>query len=136
MILQRYQRALDQILAPRRRHSYLEGSRRYQVRFPQEGARSMKTVAYQFAETLAAAGIKRIYGVVGDRLNGLTDALRTPGQHRMGPSLPRRGVRLPARPISARAEQPITTRILYRRPFLISMKQTVMASMLNQGGTT
>ena len=96
----------------------------------------MKIVAYQFAETLAAAGIKRIYGVVGDRLNGLTDALRTPGQHRMGPSLPRRGVRLPARPISARAEQPITTRILYRRPFLISMKQTVMASMLNQGGTT
>ena len=32
----------------------------------------MKTVADQFAETLAAAGVKRIYGIVGDSLNGLT----------------------------------------------------------------
>src|ERR1700723_1915210 len=36
----------------------------------------MKTVADQFAETLAAAGIKRIYGIVGDSLNGLTDSIR------------------------------------------------------------
>src|SRR5215472_11164074 len=36
----------------------------------------MKTVADQFAETLAAVGVKRIYGVVGDSLNGLTDAVR------------------------------------------------------------
>src|SRR6266404_138716 len=36
----------------------------------------MKTVAHQFIETLAAAGVKRIYGIVGDSLNGLTDALR------------------------------------------------------------
>jgi hypothetical protein len=28
--------------------------------------RLMKTVADQFAETLAAAGVKRIYGIVGD----------------------------------------------------------------------
>ncbi len=35
-----------------------------------------KTVADQFAEILAAAGVKRIYGVVGDSLNGLTDSLR------------------------------------------------------------
>src|SRR6202030_1003107 len=35
-----------------------------------------KTVADQLAETLAAAGVKRIYGVVGDSLNGLTDSLR------------------------------------------------------------
>src|SRR3982075_3674447 len=35
-----------------------------------------KTVADQFAETLAAAGVKRIYGIVGDSLNGLTDAIR------------------------------------------------------------
>src|ERR1700674_3463995 len=35
-----------------------------------------KTVADQFAETLAAAGVKRIYGIVGDSLNGLTDSLR------------------------------------------------------------
>jgi pyruvate dehydrogenase (quinone) len=35
-----------------------------------------KTVADRFAEILAAAGVKRIYGIVGDSLNGLTDALR------------------------------------------------------------
>ncbi|WOH61677.1 ubiquinone-dependent pyruvate dehydrogenase [Bradyrhizobium sp. BWC-3-1] len=39
-----------------------------------------KTVADQFVETLAAAGIKRIYGVVGDSLNGLTDAIRRHGK--------------------------------------------------------
>src|SRR5467141_3366597 len=36
----------------------------------------MRTVADQFADTLAAAGVKRIYGIVGDSLNGLTDAIR------------------------------------------------------------
>jgi pyruvate dehydrogenase (quinone) len=40
----------------------------------------MSTVADQFAATLAAAGVKRIYGVVGDSLNGLTDALRRQGK--------------------------------------------------------
>jgi pyruvate dehydrogenase (quinone) len=40
----------------------------------------MKTVADQFVETLAAAGVKRIYGVVGDSLNGLTDAIRRQGK--------------------------------------------------------
>jgi pyruvate dehydrogenase (quinone) len=40
----------------------------------------MKTVADQFVETLAVAGIKRIYGIVGDSLNGLTDALRRQGK--------------------------------------------------------
>src|SRR5271166_7074153 len=35
-----------------------------------------KTVADFMAETLANAGVKRIYGVVGDSLNGFTDALR------------------------------------------------------------
>ena len=39
-----------------------------------------KTVADQFAETLAAAGVKRIYGIVGDSLNGITDALRRQGR--------------------------------------------------------
>jgi pyruvate dehydrogenase (quinone) len=39
-----------------------------------------RTVADQFAETLAAAGVKRIYGVVGDSLNGLTDAVRRQGK--------------------------------------------------------
>jgi pyruvate dehydrogenase (quinone) len=40
----------------------------------------MKTVADQFVETLAAAGVKRIYGIVGDSLNGLTDSLRRHGK--------------------------------------------------------
>ena len=34
-----------------------------------------KTVADQFVEALAAAGVKRIYGIVGDSLNGLTDVV-------------------------------------------------------------
>jgi pyruvate dehydrogenase (quinone) len=34
----------------------------------------VRTVADQFAEVLAAAGVKRIYGIVGDSLNGLTDS--------------------------------------------------------------
>src|ERR1700675_3088609 len=38
-----------------------------------------RAVADQFAETLAAAGVKRIYGVVGDSLNGLTDVIRRRG---------------------------------------------------------
>src|ERR1700754_1759792 len=39
-----------------------------------------KTVADQFVETLAAAGVKRIYGIVGDSLNGLTDSIRRQGK--------------------------------------------------------
>jgi pyruvate dehydrogenase (quinone) len=39
-----------------------------------------KTVAEQFVEILAAAGVKRIYGIVGDSLNGLTDAIRRHGK--------------------------------------------------------
>jgi pyruvate dehydrogenase (quinone) len=35
-----------------------------------------KKVADQIAETLAAVGVKRVYGVVGDSLNGITDSLR------------------------------------------------------------
>jgi len=40
----------------------------------------MATVADQFAQTLAIAGVKRIYGIVGDSLNGLTDAIRRQGK--------------------------------------------------------
>jgi len=40
----------------------------------------MKTLADQFAEILAVAGVKRIYGIVGDSLNGLTDAVRRQGK--------------------------------------------------------
>jgi pyruvate dehydrogenase (quinone) len=39
-----------------------------------------KTVAEQFAEILAAAGVKRVYGIVGDSLNGITDAIRKQGK--------------------------------------------------------
>jgi hypothetical protein len=39
-----------------------------------------RTVADQFAETLVAAGVKRIYGIVGDSLNGLTDSIRRQGK--------------------------------------------------------
>ena len=37
------------------------------------------TVADQFVKILVAAGVKRVYGIVGDSLNGLTDALRRDG---------------------------------------------------------
>jgi pyruvate dehydrogenase (quinone) len=40
----------------------------------------IKTAADQFAEILAAAGVMRIYGIVGDSLNGLTDAIRRHGK--------------------------------------------------------
>ena len=36
----------------------------------------MTTVAESLVKTLAVAGVKRIYGIVGDSLNGITDALR------------------------------------------------------------
>src|SRR5215472_925548 len=39
-----------------------------------------RAVADQFAETLAIAGVKRIYGIVGDSLNGPTDAIRRQGK--------------------------------------------------------
>jgi pyruvate dehydrogenase (quinone) len=39
-----------------------------------------RTVADQFADILVAAGVRRIYGIVGDSLNGLTDALRRQGK--------------------------------------------------------
>ena len=35
-----------------------------------------KQVAEIFIETLVNAGVKRVYGVVGDSLNGLTDVIR------------------------------------------------------------
>ena len=53
--------------------------------------------ADQFAETLAAAGVKRIYGIVGDSLNGLTDCAAPPGQDRVGACPARGGRRLRGR---------------------------------------
>ena len=39
-----------------------------------------KTVADQFAQTLAFVGVKRVYGIVGDSLNGITDAVHRQGK--------------------------------------------------------
>ncbi|SEJ90408.1 pyruvate dehydrogenase (quinone) [Sphingobium sp. AP50] len=39
----------------------------------------MPTVADQMVNTLKAAGVKRIYGIVGDSLNGFTDSIRRKG---------------------------------------------------------
>ncbi|MCG7303854.1 ubiquinone-dependent pyruvate dehydrogenase [Pseudoglutamicibacter albus] len=36
----------------------------------------MATIAENVVETLGASGVKRVYGVVGDSLNGFTDAIR------------------------------------------------------------
>ncbi len=36
----------------------------------------MPTIADQMVETLAAAGVTRVYGIVGDSLNGFTESLR------------------------------------------------------------
>ncbi|USU09027.1 ubiquinone-dependent pyruvate dehydrogenase [Sphingomonadaceae bacterium OTU29MARTA1] len=41
---------------------------------------SKSIIADLFAETLHLAGVERIYGVVGDSLNGLTDSLRRQGK--------------------------------------------------------
>jgi hypothetical protein len=39
-----------------------------------------RAIADQFAEIVAAPGVKRIYGIVGDSLNRLTDSLRRQGK--------------------------------------------------------
>jgi pyruvate dehydrogenase (quinone) len=38
---------------------------------------SKKTVANVFVDTLVAAGVKRVYGLAGDSLNGITETIRT-----------------------------------------------------------
>ena len=38
-----------------------------------------KSVADQLVEALAAAGVRRVYGIVGDSLNRVTDGLRRHG---------------------------------------------------------
>jgi hypothetical protein len=45
-----------------------------------KGMAVVRTVADQFAEALANAGVKRIYGIVGDSPNDLTDAIRRQGK--------------------------------------------------------
>src|SRR5580698_10874524 len=39
----------------------------------------MATVAEQMVKTLVEADVKRIYGIVGDSLNGIIDAIRREG---------------------------------------------------------
>src|SRR3954467_11179989 len=39
-----------------------------------------KTVAQLLVDVLAEGGVQRIYGVTGDSLNGITDAIRTTGR--------------------------------------------------------
>src|SRR5271155_4074336 len=38
-----------------------------------------RSVADQFVQTLVAAGVQRVFGIVGDSLNGITDAIRREG---------------------------------------------------------
>ncbi|MCQ8279695.1 ubiquinone-dependent pyruvate dehydrogenase [Acetobacteraceae bacterium KSS8] len=40
----------------------------------------MPTIADQMVETLYAAGVRRVWGIVGDSLNGFTDAIRRRGE--------------------------------------------------------
>ena len=47
---------------------------------PLEKTDMPRTVADRFAEPLAAARVERIHGLVGDGLNGLTDAVRRQGK--------------------------------------------------------
>ena len=57
-----------------------------------------KTVADQFVDTLVAGGVRRIYGVVGDSLNALTDSLRTRPEIDGSMCGTRRSLRLPPAP--------------------------------------
>src|SRR5258708_30432044 len=45
-------------------------------RFAKDAAMLKKKVADLLVETLAGAGVERVYGVTGDSLNGITDAIR------------------------------------------------------------
>ena len=44
-------------------------------REPSRGATEARAVAELLVETLQAAGVWRVFGVAGDSLNGVTDAL-------------------------------------------------------------
>ena len=51
-------------------------SRLHRMQRSAEAIMPIDNVADLIAETLIQAGVKRVYGVVGDSLNGLTEALR------------------------------------------------------------
>ena len=44
-----------------------------------ERALMTRSVSDVFIETLVAAGVRRVYGVVGDSLNGITEVIRRRG---------------------------------------------------------
>jgi pyruvate dehydrogenase (quinone) len=46
----------------------------------EEGGRTMASVADKIIATLKASGVRRIYGLPGDSLNGFTDAIRRDGE--------------------------------------------------------
>ena len=50
-----------------------------------------KAAAEYLVEALEKAGVKRVYGVVGDSLNGFTDAMRRRKINRLDPHAARRG---------------------------------------------
>src|SRR5437764_954669 len=76
----RSRRRRRSVLAPTRWRGATPSSRNVRRCSPdaEKGSCNMKidNVADLIAEALAQAGVKRIFGVVGDSLNGLTDALR------------------------------------------------------------
>ena len=47
-----------------------------------------ENVATQLVQILAQAGVKRIFGLAGDSLNGITEALRQQSDIRLGPCPP------------------------------------------------
>ena len=49
------------------------------------------TVADVVVETLKASGVRRVYGLPGDSINGFTDALRRDGEIVVGARSPRGG---------------------------------------------
>ena len=62
-----------------------------------------ENVATQLVQTLAQAGVRRIFGVVGDSLNGLTEALRRQTDDRLGPCRATRRPRPSRRPARRRS---------------------------------
>ena len=55
---------------------------------------SRPTLAQQLIEVLRQAGVERVYGVVGDSLNPVVDAIRRTGRHRVDPRTQRGGGRI------------------------------------------
>ena len=64
---------------------------------------AMPTVADNIVATLKASGVRRIYGIPGDSLNGFTDARWCNGKIAWGARLPRGGKRVPMRTAAAPA---------------------------------